>query len=69
MKRERWLAVEDVAEHLGVKKDTIYRFVRDRGFPAYRVGNLWRFKLSQVDAWVECGPSDSNEHALQESAA
>ena len=69
MQRERWLAVEDVAEHLGVKKDTIYRFVRDRGFLAHRVGNLWRFKLSQVDEWVESGRSDSHEHALQESAA
>jgi hypothetical protein len=23
--------------------------------PAHRVGRLWKFKLSQVDAWIEAG--------------
>lgn len=64
-----WSSSTDVAEHLGVKRDTVYRLIRDEGLPAHRVGKFWRFKASQVDAWVERGPSDSNGHALQESAA
>ncbi len=37
----------------GVAKDTVYRWVDTQGLPAHRVGRLFRFRLSQVDEWVE----------------
>lgn len=49
---ERWVGVEDVAAHIGVAKDSIYRWVEERGLPAHRVGRLFRFKLSEIDEWV-----------------
>ena len=52
---ERWVGVEGVASHLGVAKDSIYRRIEKRGLPADRVGRLFRFKLSEVDAWVRQG--------------
>ncbi|PIP07807.1 MAG: DNA-binding protein [Syntrophobacterales bacterium CG_4_8_14_3_um_filter_49_14] len=48
---ERWVGVEYVATHLGVAKDSIYRWVEGRG-PTHRVGRLFRFKLSEIDEWV-----------------
>ena len=52
---EPWVKVEEVANHLGVAKDTVYRWVQSRGLPAHRVGRLWKFKVSDVDAWVRDG--------------
>ena len=52
---EPWVSVEDVAKHLGVTKDSIYRWIEERGLPAHRLGRLWKFKLSEVDAWVRQG--------------
>ena len=52
---ERWVGVEDVAAHLGVAKDSVYRWVESKGLPAGRVGRLLRFRLSEVDDWVETG--------------
>jgi excisionase family DNA binding protein len=52
---EPWVSVEEVAAHLGVTKDSVYRWIDRRGLPARKVGRLWKFKLSQVDAWVEAG--------------
>ena len=52
---EPWVKVEEVASHLGVAKDTIYRWVQSRSLPAHRVGRLWKFKVSDVDAWVRDG--------------
>ncbi|HBB17979.1 MAG TPA: DNA-binding protein [Syntrophus sp. (in: bacteria)] len=49
---ERWVGVEDVAVHIGVAKDSIYRWIEEKGLPAHRVGRLFRFKLSEVDEWV-----------------
>jgi len=52
---ERWLSVEEIAEHIGVTKDSIYRWIEKRGLPAHRVGKLWKFKRSEVDEWVRTG--------------
>lgn len=52
---ERWLSVEEIAEHLGVTKDSIYRWIERRSLPAHRVGKLWKFKRSEVDEWVRTG--------------
>ncbi len=52
---ERWVGVDDVAAHLGVGKDSAYRWVENRGLPARKVGRFLRFRLSEVGAWVEAG--------------
>ena len=46
---ESWVAVDKVALHLGVAKDSVYRWIETKGLPAHRVGRLWKFKLSEID--------------------
>ena len=56
---ERWLSVEEISAHLGVSKETIYRWLekknKKRRIPANRIGRLWKFKASDVDAWIRSG--------------
>ena len=54
----RWISVVEVARHLGVGRDTVYRWIVSKGMPAHRVGRFWRFQLSEVDAWVKSGGAD-----------
>ena len=49
---EPWLSVEKIAEHLGVTRDSIYRWIDAKGLPAHKIGRLWKFKVSEVDEWV-----------------
>jgi excisionase family DNA binding protein len=58
---ERWVDVQEVAGHLGVTKDSIYRWVDKKGFPAHRAGRLFRFKLSEVDEWVRNGAATQRD--------
>lgn len=58
---EPWVSVEDVARHLGVAKDSVYRWIDHRELPAHRIGRLWKFKLSEVDAWVRAGGAGTDE--------
>ena len=60
---ERWVGVEDVAAHLGVAKDSVYRWIEERGLPAHRVGRLFRFKLSEIDEWVHAGSSGESSNS------
>lgn len=52
---EPWVSVDAVAEHLGVARDSVYRWIESRQLPAHRIGRLWKFKLSEVDSWVRAG--------------
>lgn len=52
---EPWSSVDEVAKHLGVAQDSIYRSIEGRGLPAHKIGRLWKFKLSEVDEWVCAG--------------
>ena len=72
---ERWVGVDDVAAHLGVAKDSVYRWIDERGLPAHRVGRLFRFKLSEIDEWVrqdneqEKAPNSVPDKPLSKSRA
>lgn len=58
---EPWVSVEGVARHLGVAKDSVYRWIEARGLPAHKIGRLWKFKLSEVDEWVRAGGVDGHD--------
>jgi excisionase family DNA binding protein len=53
--QNRWLSAEEIAGHLGVSIDTIYRWIAGRSMPAHKVGRLWKFKTDEVDEWVKAG--------------
>lgn len=57
---ERWLSVEEIAKHLGVSKETIYRWVEKGRIPSHKVGRQWKFKVSEVDEWVISGGAKEN---------
>lgn len=52
---ERWLSVDELASYLGVKRDTLYKWITRRSMPAHKVGRLWKFRKEEVDAWVRSG--------------
>ena len=52
---DRWLSVEEIAQHLGIKKDTVYKWFRNRQMPAHRVGRLLKFQVKEVDRWIKEG--------------
>lgn len=59
---ERWLSVEEIAHHLGVSKETVYRWLEKQKIPAHRIGKLWKFKPSEVDQWVLSGQASKLEY-------
>jgi excisionase family DNA binding protein len=49
---EPWLSADDIAEYLGVSKDTIYAWIAEVGMPAHKLGRLRKFHSSEVARWV-----------------
>ena len=58
MNSEPWVTAQQVAKHLGIAKDTVYRWRERKSLPAHKVGRLWKFQLSKVDEWVRAGGAD-----------
>jgi len=60
---ERWLSVDEIAGHLGVSRDTIYKWIKRNNLPAHKTGRLWKFRIDEVDAWVRSDPRRKPQRA------
>lgn len=48
-KTEKWVSMEEAAEHLDVKLNTIRDWLRKgKSIPAHKIGKQWKFKLSEL---------------------
>jgi len=54
---EKWSSLEEIAKHLGVSKDTIRNWIRKDVIPYRRIGKQYKFRISEIDTWVESGKS------------
>lgn len=58
---EPWVSVDEVASHLGVAKDSVYRWIETKDLPAHRIGRLWKYKFSEIDELVRTGGADLHD--------
>jgi len=52
---DRWLSVEEIAAYLGIKRDTVYKWIDRKNMPGHKVGSLWKFRKNEVDEWIRTG--------------
>lgn len=57
---DRWLSVQEIAQYLGISKETVYRWLDSKKIPAHKIGKQWKFKISQVDDWVTSGQANDD---------
>ncbi len=50
---ESFLTTEEVLDYLQVNLRTVYRLIKAGKIPAVRVGRQWRFRKTDIDAWLE----------------
>ena len=58
---DRWLSVDEIATYLGIKRDTVYKWIERKHMPAHKVGRLWKFRRNEVDQWVRDGGGAQGE--------
>jgi len=61
MVNDRWLSVDEIAVYLGIKRETIYKWLAEKSMPAHKLGKLWKFRKDEVDEWLRSGEADSRK--------
>lgn len=54
METNRLVDIRRIADHLGLKPNSLYRMLKTslKDMPRIKIGSLWRFDLDEVDKWV-----------------
>lgn len=53
---DNYISIDEATEFLGIKTVTLRNWIKkDPEIPAHKIGKLWKFKKSELDAWVQSG--------------
>ena len=52
------LVFQGIPAYLGIKRDTVYKWIGEKQMPAHRMGRLLKFRKEEVDEWVKSGGAD-----------
>jgi excisionase family DNA binding protein len=52
---EPLLDTPQAAALLGIHPKTLQKMARAGTVPGHRIGDLWRFRMSELDRWVRAG--------------
>ena len=64
---EKWSSLKEITEYLGASRESIFKWIDNKGMPAHKLGKLWKFKISEVDEWIKSGKAGSKEEDSVES--
>jgi PTS system nitrogen regulatory IIA component len=64
MTDERLMSIKEVAEYLQVDMSTLYLWSQRGQIPAMKVGKMWRYRRSEIDAWLD----QSRNHPAKDEA-
>ncbi|MCD6584017.1 MAG: helix-turn-helix domain-containing protein [Candidatus Omnitrophica bacterium] len=55
MKRKtisKLMSVEELAQYLGLKRQTIYNWLHQRKISGIKIGKVWRFDREEILSWL-----------------
>lgn len=53
MMKAKVLTLAEVSKYLRVSRVTIYRMIRRKDIPAFRLAGSWRFNIEDLERWIE----------------
>jgi len=45
------MTVKELCDYLRIHQSTVYRLLKRRQLPGFKVGSDWRFSLETIDQW------------------
>jgi excisionase family DNA binding protein len=54
------ITLEEVAQFLKVHPSTVYRLLKNRSIPAFKLGSDWRFNQESIEQWIKEREADNS---------
>lgn len=54
----RYYSMPEIMQYLGVSRDSVLRWIATKEMPAHKVGKNWKFKISEIDEWINSGKAE-----------
>ena len=61
---KQFYSIEDISKYLDVSIPYIRKLVRAKLIPYYRFGNRLKFKITEIDEWVENRKVEQRKNVL-----
>ena len=55
---DRYYSTPEICKHLGISRDMALRWIATKNMPAHKIGENWKFKISEIDEWVNSGKAE-----------
>ena len=55
---DRYYSMPEIMKYLGISRDTALRWIATKQMPAHKIGKNWKFKLSEIEEWVNSGMTE-----------
>lgn len=55
MAESKWSTLVEICDYLKVSRETVLNWINKKNMPAHKAGRLWRFDVTEVDAWIKSG--------------
>jgi len=62
-KQEQWSSVEEIATHPSVNRGAIYKWIKQKQIPAYKLEKPWKFKSAEINKWIRAGSAREDTSA------
>ena len=50
---EKWVSMEEICQYLSLSRDTVKKLIKTQELPAYKIDRKWKFKISEIDVWMQ----------------
>ena len=52
---DRYYFMSEIMRYIGASRDSIPRWIATKDMSAHKVGKNWKFIISEIDEWINCG--------------
>lgn len=53
MQNPNIMTIKQVAAYLKISPRTVYKLVKERAIPSFKIMNMWRFEQAKIDQWIQ----------------
>ena len=55
---DKYYLMREICKYLGIGCGSALKWIANKGMPAHKVGKKWKFKLPEIDAWINSGQAE-----------